>query len=53
MLGASGCIPATREFLAELRALASATGALLIFDEVMTSRLAPGGLQAVLGVLPT
>ncbi len=52
MLGGSGCIPATREFLAELRALASETGAILIFDEVMTSRLAPGGLQEAHGVLP-
>ena len=40
------------EFLAELRALASETGAILIFDEVMTSRLAPGGLQEALGILP-
>src|SRR6266581_5310876 len=52
MLGGSGCIPATREFLAELRALASETGAILIFDEVMTSRLAPGGLQEAHGILP-
>jgi glutamate-1-semialdehyde 2,1-aminomutase len=52
MLGGSGCIPASREFLAELRALASETGAVLIFDEVMTSRLAPGGLQEVHGILP-
>jgi glutamate-1-semialdehyde 2,1-aminomutase len=52
MLGGSGCIPATREFLAELRALASETGAILIFDEVMTSRLAPGGLQEVHGIAP-
>ena len=52
MLGGSGCIPATREFLAELRALASETGAVLIFDEVMTSRLAPGGLQEAHDVLP-
>jgi glutamate-1-semialdehyde 2,1-aminomutase len=52
MLGGSGCIPATRGFLAELRALASETGAVLIFDEVMTSRLAPGGLQEVHGILP-
>ena len=35
-----------------LRALADETGALLIFDEVMTSRLAPGGLQEVHGILP-
>jgi glutamate-1-semialdehyde 2,1-aminomutase len=52
MLGGSGCIPASREFLADLRALASETGAILIFDEVMTSRLAPGGLQETLGILP-
>src|SRR5216683_2837920 len=52
MLGGSGCIPASREFLAELRALASETGAILIFDEVMTSRLAPGGLQEAHGILP-
>jgi glutamate-1-semialdehyde 2,1-aminomutase len=52
MLGGSGCIPGSREFLADLRALASETGAVLIFDEVMTSRLAPGGLQEALGILP-
>ena len=52
MLGGSGCIPGSREFLADLRALASETGAVLIFDEVMTSRLAPGGLQEVHGILP-
>jgi glutamate-1-semialdehyde 2,1-aminomutase len=52
MLGGSGCIPATREFLADLRALASETGAILVFDEVMTSRLAPGGLQEVHGINP-
>jgi glutamate-1-semialdehyde 2,1-aminomutase len=52
MLGGSGCIPGTREFLAELRALADETGAIFIFDEVMTSRLAPGGLQEVHGIRP-
>jgi glutamate-1-semialdehyde 2,1-aminomutase len=52
MLGGTGCIPATREFLADLRALASETGAVLIFDEVMTSRLAPGGLQEAHGIRP-
>jgi glutamate-1-semialdehyde 2,1-aminomutase len=52
MLGGSGCIPGTAEFLADLRALASETGAILIFDEVMTSRLAPGGLQEMHGILP-
>jgi glutamate-1-semialdehyde 2,1-aminomutase len=52
MIGGGGCIPAEREFLAMLREKASATGAVLIFDEVMTSRLAPGGLQQRHGVTP-
>ena len=52
MLGSGGCIPAEQEFLAGLRALADEMGALLIFDEVMTSRLAPGGLQEATGVSP-
>ena len=52
MLGGSGCIPATSEFLADLRRLATDAGAILIFDEVMTSRLAPGGLQQTHGILP-
>lgn len=52
MLGASGCIPATGAFLAALRARTRAHGAVLIFDEVMTSRLAVGGAQALTGVLP-
>jgi glutamate-1-semialdehyde 2,1-aminomutase len=52
MQGAAGCICGERDFLARLRALASKYGALLIFDEVMTSRLAPGGLQEALGIEP-
>ena len=52
MQGTTGCIPAERAFLAGLRALSNDTGALLIFDEVMTSRLASGGLQQVHGILP-
>jgi glutamate-1-semialdehyde 2,1-aminomutase len=52
MLGSTGCIPATPEFLAGLRRIADETGALLVFDEVMTSRLAPGGLQSLVGVKP-
>ena len=52
MQGTTGCIPAEPGFLAGLRALADDTGALLIFDEVMTSRLAPGGLQQVHGIRP-
>ena len=52
MMGAAGCIPATVEFLAALRARCDAVGALLIFDEVMTSRMGAGGQQARCGVLP-
>jgi glutamate-1-semialdehyde 2,1-aminomutase len=50
--GSAGCIPADRDFLRTLRRECDRTGALLIFDEVMTSRLSPGGAQAVHGVLP-
>jgi len=52
MLGGGGCIAASDDFLRTLRALADETGAVLIFDEVMTSRLAPGGLQELTGVTP-
>ncbi|HVZ09607.1 aspartate aminotransferase family protein [Rhodopila sp.] len=52
MIGSGGCIPASGDFLRMLRAEATRIGALLIFDEVMTSRLAPGGLQSVVGVKP-
>jgi glutamate-1-semialdehyde 2,1-aminomutase len=52
MLGSGGCIAAEPGFLHALRAAATRTGALLILDEVMTSRLAPGGLQALHGVTP-
>lgn len=52
MQGSGGCIPADLAFLQMLRNWASSHGALLIFDEVMTSRLAYGGLQAVHGVAP-
>ncbi|CAD6547737.1 aspartate aminotransferase family protein [Paraburkholderia sabiae] len=52
MQGASGCIVGDRDFLKGLRELATAHGALLMFDEVMTSRLAPGGLQSTLEIVP-
>ena len=52
MMGAGGCVPAAPGFLAALRELTEAHGIALIFDEVMTSRLAPGGLQATLGLTP-
>jgi glutamate-1-semialdehyde 2,1-aminomutase len=52
MQGSGGCIPATREFLQALRDATKETGALLIFDEVMTSRHGFGGLQQRLGITP-
>ena len=52
MLGSSGCIPGDPAFLATLREATGQAGALLIFDEVMTSRTGPGGLQARLGIRP-
>ena len=52
MLGSGGCIPGRPEFLHALRHGASKSGALLIFDEVMTSRLSSGGRQRTLGIEP-
>ncbi len=50
--GSAGCIPGDPDFLAALRRHCDETCALLIFDEVMTSRLAPGGAQELLGITP-
>jgi len=50
MQGASGCIPGRLDFLQALREGATKVGALLVFDEVMTSRLAPNGLANKLGI---
>ena len=51
--GAAGTIPATKEFLSELRRITREIGAFLIFDEVITGfRLAPGGAQEFYGVIP-
>jgi glutamate-1-semialdehyde 2,1-aminomutase len=52
MLGGGGCLPAEREFLAMLRDECSSRNIVLIFDEVMSSRLAPGGLAAQFGIEP-
>ena len=52
MLGSGGCIPARPGFLAALREAAGEAGALLILDEVMTSRMSAGGQQARAGVVP-
>jgi glutamate-1-semialdehyde 2,1-aminomutase len=52
MLGAGGCLPADKTFLQALRIETARGDIPLIFDEVMTSRLAPGGLQEMHGVIP-
>ena len=53
MLGSGGCIPADPDFLAALRGGdGGGTGPSSIFDEVMTSRLALGGAQELLGITP-
>jgi glutamate-1-semialdehyde 2,1-aminomutase len=50
--GAGGVRAASAELLAGLRAICDRTGALLIFDEVISFRAAPGGAQALAGVRP-
>jgi glutamate-1-semialdehyde 2,1-aminomutase len=45
-------IPGEASFLGALREATAAHGVLLVFDEVMTSRLSTGGLQQFVGVTP-
>jgi len=52
MMGGGGCIQGSYEFLLMLRKVTSETGAVLIFDEVITSRLAYSGLHGEHGVIP-
>lgn len=52
MMGAGGALPAEKPFLKALRAETAKHGIVLIFDEVMTSRSAAGGLQQRLNVIP-
>lgn len=52
MMGSSGCIPGRPEFLTMLREECRAAGALLILDEVMTSRFGRGGAHSLLGLDP-
>ncbi len=49
-MAAGGAIAADPDFLHELRRLCTLHGVVLIFDEVVSSRLAVGGLQQSLGV---
>jgi glutamate-1-semialdehyde 2,1-aminomutase len=51
--GNMGCVVPDRVFLDGLRAVADRTGALLVFDEVITGfRIARSGAQGVFGVRP-
>jgi glutamate-1-semialdehyde 2,1-aminomutase len=48
-----GLVPPAQGFLQGLREVASESGALLVFDEVITGfRVAPGGAQELTGVMP-
>jgi glutamate-1-semialdehyde 2,1-aminomutase len=51
--GNMGCVPPAPGFLEALRALCDASGALLVFDEVITGfRVGRGGAQERFGVVP-
>ena len=52
MLGGGGGIVASTPFLSALRDVTRQVGALLIFDEVMTSRMSGGGVQSRVGITP-
>ncbi|KAF2199025.1 glutamate-1-semialdehyde 2,1-aminomutase [Delitschia confertaspora ATCC 74209] len=52
MQGSGPCIVGDHEFLLAVQESARKIGAVFIFDEVMTSRLAPGGLQEIVGLKP-
>jgi glutamate-1-semialdehyde 2,1-aminomutase len=52
VLGASGIIPGAPEYLAGAQRATRAAGALLVLDEVISYRLAPGGAQQLLGLEP-
>ena len=52
IIGAGGVIAATTEFLQRLRRVTRELGVLLIFDEVISLRVAPGGAQQMYGVIP-
>ena len=52
VMGSGGMLPADHAFLEALRGLTLECGALLIFDEVMSFRLEPGGAQEHYRVRP-
>lgn len=52
VLGTGGMVPATREFLAMLRAVTAQHGIVLVFDEVVTFQVGRGGAQEHYGITP-
>ena len=52
VMGSVGMLPATTEYLTMLREFTGANGIVLIFDEVISFRVAPGGSQQYYGVTP-
>jgi glutamate-1-semialdehyde 2,1-aminomutase len=52
MQGRGPCFVGTHEFVKQVQESARKIGAVFILDEVQTSRLAPGGLQELVGLKP-
>jgi glutamate-1-semialdehyde 2,1-aminomutase len=52
IIGAGGVIAATNDFIERLRSVTRDLGMLLIFDEVISLRVAPGGAQQLYNVTP-
>ncbi|HVC77745.1 MAG TPA: aspartate aminotransferase family protein [Candidatus Micrarchaeaceae archaeon] len=52
IIGAGGVIASSQEFLERLRSVTGELGMLLIFDEVISLRVAPGGAQQLYGITP-
>ena len=52
MMSNGGCLVADPAFLAMLRSRCDAVGALLIFDEIVTSRMGRAGMQGLTGIKP-
>ena len=52
VMGSVGMVPATHEFLSMLRSFTQEHGIVLIFDEVISYRVSPGGCQAHYDITP-
>ena len=52
VMGSVGMVPGSSEFLTMLRGFTQDNGIILIFDEVISFRVAPGGSQQYYGITP-